>query len=294
MTPMRTLLALLAAAVPLGQLAQAADVRPVVEIELRSADGSIAAHSRNTAEASVATLAVDRLYADGDRIVVRGPRHVVVRLDETLPECLVFAPQGRVEYPIPPSGGRMSERRVYSPKSFQGSRHAITARPATAAELAARRNVALDPYDIRGDSTFFPHATSNSECRGEPDFAARNAIDGSVLNTRHGGWPYQSWGPDRRNDLWWKVDFGRPVEVDRLDLVLRADFPHDKHWHSATIEFSDGGRETIEIAKTAEEQKFSFKKRTVTWLRLTDLVQDEPLGWCALVEVLVWGRDVQP
>ena len=26
-------------------------------------------------------------------------------------------------------------------------------------------------------------------------------------------------------------------------------------------------------------------------LDLTDLVQDKPLGWCALTEVQVWGRE---
>ena len=67
-----------------------------------------------------------------------------------------------------------------------------------------------------------------------------------------------------------------------------------KHWHSATIEFSDGTRETITIAKTADPQTFTFRKRTATWLRFTDLVQEEPLGWCGFSEVEVWGRDAKP
>ena len=286
------LVALIAAAATLffSSAARSEDAKPsgALRIELRAADGSVVASQTG---AAAATLTLDRVYADGDRIVITGPQHLAVRLDETMPECIVFSPQGRFEYLVPQKQGRMASRRVVSPKSFQGNRHVIAASSATAAQLAADRNVALNAYDVRGDSTFFPHATSNSECRGEPDFAARNAIDGSVLNARHGGWPYQSWGPDKRTDLWWKVEFGRPIEIDRLELVIRADFPHDKHWHSATIEFSDGSREKIQIAKTAEQQKFSFKKRTVTWLRLTDLVQTEPLGWCALVEVLAWGHD---
>ena len=74
-------------------------------------------------------------------------------------------------------------------------------------------------------------------------------------------------------------------------LSIRADFPHDRHWHRATIEFSDGSRETISIEKKAEGQTFNFSKRTVDWLRITDLIQDEPLGWCGFTEVEVWGRD---
>jgi hypothetical protein len=88
------------------------------------------------------------------------------------------------------------------------------------------------------------------------------------------------------------VDFGRSVEVDKVDLWIRSDFPHDNYWHSAVIEFSDGSREKIKMEKTHEMQSFSFDKRVVQWLRLTDLVQSEPLGWCALTEVEVWGRDV--
>ena len=31
------------------------------------------------------------------------------------------------------------------------------------------------------------------------------------------------WGPDKREDLWLKIDFGSKVEVDRIDLAIRAD-----------------------------------------------------------------------
>ncbi len=265
--------------------AWAGEVAQAVKIEVVDAAGAIVAQ-----QAAGATLALEREFAKGDRLCITGPKHLVVRLDAKMAECLVYAPEGVVQYPVP-SG---VERRVYSPESFAGARHTIAARPATAEEVAAYRNVALNPYDVRGKAAFFPHATSNSECRGEPDFAARNAIDGHAANNGHGRWPHQSWGPDKRADLWWRADFGRPVEVDKLVLALRADFPHDRHWHSATIEFSDGSREKLEIKKQAEPQTFEFKKRTVTWLQLTDLVQTPPLGWCALTEVEAWGKDVAP
>ena len=158
---------------------------------------------------------------------------------------------------------------------------------------AAYRNVALNPGDVRGTAKSYPHASSNSECRGEPCFAARCAIDGATANKGHGK-RFPSWGPDKRKDLWWKVEFGRPVEIDKVVLYIRADFPHDRHWHTATIEFSNGTREKIKIAKTADPQTFTFKKRTAVWLKFTGLVQDEPLGWCAFTEVQVWGRDARP
>ncbi len=152
------------------------------------------------------------------------------------------------------------------------------------------RNVALNPYDVKGPALQYPHATSNSECRNAEPYLAKNAINGQTANRGHGG-RFPSWGPDKRTDLWWKVEFGRKVEVDKIILTIRADFPHDRHWHSATIEFSDGSREKVSIKKTGDGQTFEFRKRTVEWLQFTDLVQKEPLGWCGFSEVEVWGKD---
>ncbi len=159
-------------------------------------------------------------------------------------------------------------------------------------EAPAYRNVALNPDDVQGEAKGYPHASSNSECRGQACFAAKCAIDGKTANTGHGA-KFPSWGPDKRTDLWWKVEFGRSLTVDKLVVTIRADFPHDKYWHKATVEFSDGSRQAIEIEKTAKPQTFAFKPRTVQWLQLTDFVQTEPLGWCALSEVEVWGRDAE-
>ena len=84
------------------------------------------------------------------------------------------------------------------------------------------------------------------------------------------------------------------VEIDKVVIILRADFPHDRCWHRATLIFSDGHRQTIDLEKKAEPQVFTFDVRRTSSLRLADLVQDEPPGWCALTEVEVWGRDRIP
>jgi hypothetical protein len=262
-----------------------------VQVEVRDAAGAVVAEVQ--ASGGLATLNVDREYKPGDRIIVSGPPHLVVRLDAAMPESPVFSPTGRIEFPITKTADPDPKRpgKVYPPEAFAGPKHVVTARPATADEPAAYRNVAVNPYDLRGTTTFFPHATSNSECRNEPVFAARNAIDGRIGNKGHGGWPNQSWGPEQKKDLWWKVDFGRPVAVDKVVIYIRADFPHDKVWHDAVLKFSDGTAEKIRIEKAAEPQAFKFPARTVTSVEIADLVQDEPLGWAALTEVEVWGRD---
>ncbi len=243
-------------------------------------------------------LPYNKEYVAGDTILVRGPHGLdgfdamVVQLDANLPECLVYAQKGAVQFAVPFGRGGGQERRVYPPEAFEGANHIIKARPATLKELNTYRNLALNPYDVRGDTTFYPHASSNSECRNEPDFCARNAIDGFKQNTGHGAWPFQSWGPDQRKDLWLNIEFGRPVEIDKLILYIRADFPHDKYWNKAAIDFSDGSHESIDIQKTADAQEFKFKKRVVTWIHIAGLVQEEPLGWCGFTEVEVWGRDL--
>ncbi len=150
------------------------------------------------------------------------------------------------------------------------------------------RNVALNPDDTRGEARTCPHATSNSEYENMLCFAALNVINGKMENKGHGK-RFPSWGPHKRTDLWLKIEFGRAVTIDRVDVYIRADFPHDDHWHSGVIEFSDGSRENIHFKKTADRQTFTFPKRRVSWLRFNDLVEDEPLGWCGFVEVEVWG-----
>lgn len=153
------------------------------------------------------------------------------------------------------------------------------------------RNLALNPKANQGYARTYPHASSNSEYRDMPAFAARNAINGKTDNRGHGN-RFPSWGPDKEKGLWWKVDFGRMVTVDKVVLYIRADFPHDDAWQSATIQFSDGSSEAIKIKKTAEAQTFTFAKRNIMWLRFQDLVEEAPLGWCGFTEVEAWGQDL--
>ncbi|MBM4084395.1 MAG: discoidin domain-containing protein, partial [Planctomycetes bacterium] len=259
-------------------------------IELTDASGAVVAKQDGRASPSKPlTFDLPRRFKAGDRIRVSGSQHLAVRLDPLLGETTVFAPDCSSVFATP-----LSELSCYPVGAFSGDRSRVTARPVALRELDAYRNLALNPYDVRGEAAAFPHAAANSECRNEPVFAARNAIDGHKQNQGHGKWPFQSWGPDKRADLWWQVDFGREVEMDKLVLTIRADFPHDKHWTKAAVVFSDGSRESIALQKTADPQTFRFKPRKARSVRLTDLVQDEPLGWCALVEVEVWGRDAIP
>lgn len=165
-------------------------------------------------------------------------------------------------------------------------------RPATTRDLDGYRNLACNPLDSTAGGSF-PHATTNSVCRGEPPFEARHAIDGHLQNLGHGGWPFQSWGPEAKPDLWWQVDFGRTVQLDKIIITLRADFPHDGSWQKAKLRFADGSTQHLSLAATDRPQSFRLHKVIETaWVRFEPSApQPRADSWCALTELEAWGRD---
>jgi hypothetical protein len=273
-----------------------------LHLEVQDAQGlRIAGPEIRTAslKAASAHLVFDREYQPGDRIILGGPQRMAVRLDERMPECLLYLPgssPANVSYEIPYGRAEQQTGSAYAPESFADKSHRAAVRPLNGKELAVYRNLALNPCDLRESeqtpAQFFPHASSNSVSRSLFDFEARNAIDGITQNGHHGVWPFQSWGPQLRTDISWRVDFGRSVELNKIRLMVRADFPHDSYWKSADIEFSDGNRLPIQIRSSSDFQEFPFPKRRVSWLRLTNLVPTDPTKWCSFIEVEAWGRDL--
>lgn len=101
------------------------------------------------------------------------------------------------------------------------------------------KNIALNPKDVRAPGHGFPHASSNSEypciypqdtaggnqCAPDTTFLALSAINGDTNNASHGTLAYASWGPQLTvPGLWWKVDFGHNVTVDKVKIWVRADW----------------------------------------------------------------------
>jgi hypothetical protein len=288
-------LLLLTSGVLFAQQTASAASSATIHIEVQDQHGTRVSNSATAADSSSASLDLHRAYQPGDRILFSGPQEMAVRMDQSLPECLIYAPKpssGKLVYEIPYGRAEQETGSAYAPDTFSGDSHRVTVRALTGQERHGYRNLALNPCDQpRPDLAIYPHATSNSVARKLFDFEARNAIDGSTRNGHHGVWPYQSWGPELEPDAWWKVDFGRSVTVDKVRLMLRADFPHDSTWKSAGVEFSDGSRVTIQLQPTAEFQEFSFPPRRTSWLRLTNLVPADPGKWCALIELEAWGRE---
>ena len=260
----------------------------MITISVLDASGALLASSAHESEAF---LCLDRVYEPGDTIVIASDgKHVWAQLDTALLPGEVYLPGGRMSWRVPEGEHRLA----YCPGAFAGPRHLITARGMTQVEVAARRNVAFNPADLRGDTDFFPHCTANVETRGESCFAARNVIDGLRACTSHGEWPFQSWGIGAREDAWLLVDFGREVTIDEMALTLRADFPHDAYWVSGHVVMSDGSEASYDLQKTGNRQYIPLGRHTVTWLRLERMQKsDDPSAFPALIELEVFGADSQ-
>lgn len=228
-------------------------------------------------------------YEDGDVICLETSdvnRFYVVRIDDTMDEAFVYLTKPQVDFIIP-----FEEKRVsYNPKSFTGERHYLTFRYARPYEIEAYKNLAKNVMDQHGDTGCYPHAFANVETRGESVFAARNAIDGVLANESHGKWPYESWGINKQDDAEMTVDFGRKVDCDKIVLCTRADFPHDNWWVRATLTFSDGTKEVVEMEKSVKPHEFAIEKKGITWVKVSELIKaDDPSPFPALSQIEVYG-----
>ena len=156
--------------------------------------------------------------------------------------------------------------------------------------LSVNKNDVIDSlWQLQTQKTY-PHARSNSECRGEPWFRARCAISDTLVNTGHGqGFP--SWGPEEVAIPWWEVDFGKQVVIDSVVIFIRADFPHDGYFCKGRFVFSDNTRINITLDSTAKPQSFRIPSRVTTYLRIDSLLWHVSATWCAITQVQAFGTD---
>ncbi len=256
-------------------------------IQIVSTDGTV--RCADTAP-GFASLYFAGEYLPGDRIVITPstvPCHAWLQVDEVLGASLVFF-TGAFTYTVPFEQLRLN----LPPKAFTGDSHYLYVREADPALVRQYRNLAVNVSDQHNAVHLYPHASANVETRGEAVFFACNAIDGICENRSHGFWPYQSWGINRQADAELTVDFGRNVEVDKIILFTRADFPHDSWWDRVTLRFSDGSAEIWPLEKSRFQQVLTFPKKRISWLTLGELIQaDDPSPFPALTQLEVYGTE---
>lgn len=242
---------------------------------------------------TIAYLSTQNLiYEEGDyfKVVVDEPnQYLIVRLDESLNEDLIYLNGTEWIYTIP-----ITEKRVKArvDTAFIGKRHYISVRYAEDFEISQYQNLSRNTHALNEYNNAHPYAFANVETRNDATFFACNAIDGVYANNSHGSYPYASWGINQQLDATFTLDFGREVEIDRVDITIRCDFPHDSYWTQAELEFSDGSLEIIHLNKIHLPQKFKFEKKVITWVRLQNLVQDtDPSPFPALTQIDVYGKN---
>ena len=235
-------------------------------------------------------------YEVGDkwRIELEYCEFIKLSLDETMCESIVYVPDGTFEFPIPFDYHRNA---CYGSAAFAGDSHRVRVSEPTEAEIYAERKISLNSHDMHNVPKYFPHAVANFVTREDPCFFERNAIDGVSDNEGHGPYPFHSWGGGLREDLEYEVHFGTEVECDRVEIHLRADFPHDTYWKEADLEFSDGSRIHIDLLGTKEGQVFEFERRTTEFVRLCGFKQqrleDGSLSFAALSQFTVYGKYIK-
>lgn len=230
------------------------------------------------------------VYKEGDYIRLEVDKintYVYVRFDATFEESLVYFGDTTVwDYIIPIEADR---KLAMKDNAFSGEGHVISARLASEDEIAAYQNLARNRHANYENLGVYPYASANVETRNDPTFYARNAIDGFFVNDDHGSYPYQSWGINQQDDAALTIDFGRVVEVDKVALTLRCDFPHDTWWDEVTLDFSDGTKEVISLEKIHTRQFRDIKKREITWVRMSSMKKAEPGPFPALTQLEVFG-----
>lgn len=240
-------------------------------------------------------------YKSGDTITItlpRGEKYLGLTLDNLMGEAIIYVPNGTYTFTVP------SDLTPYNRTFRNGNNKTITARVVGEDELNERHNLALNPYDLTNLSGGsnptggYPHAITDSNYNNSSEFIVRNAIDGVQANKGHGGYPTQSWGPAQGNNHWMQVDFGREVYMDEVQLVIRADFPHDTYFRSGVLEFYDlnGNRvatRNINIEKTTDKQSFTFEPVEAASVKLTSLTAVDVNGddWAAITEFEVYGTE---
>lgn len=238
------------------------------------------------------TMAYRGYYQPGDKISIVSDTkgiYLKLRLDDSVEESWVYLTDYQYIFTVPFN----QERKPYGANAFSQERHFAYASVISDQELGNYHNVAKNSMDTKDNQVLYPHAVTNVKTTN-PQFYARNAIDGIFETSNHGSWPHSSWGINQQSNAWLKVDFGAMVEIDKIYLYLRADFPHDNWWRQGKLSFSDDSSQVITLTKTGHRQEINFAAKKVSWVMLSDLIMsDEESQFPALSQIMVMGRKLK-
>ena len=260
----------------------------MLTLSLKNKDNIIAERSR---EEETYLSFKDYTFQEGDffELVLSAPnQYLWVQMDASLEPSLIYVKGHKWTYQVILDE---SLRLAYSPNIFKGKKHFAKVWLPAEEELHVYRNLAKNAHDQKDETNAYPHAFANVETRNDSTFFARNAIDGILANEDHGPYPYQSWGINQRKDAEITIDFGREVEIDKVALVLRADYPHDSYWTQVTLVLSTGEEHVLKTTNDFGRQYFELPTSKVTHVTLKDLIKNEDESpFPALTQIEVFGK----
>ena len=176
----------------------------ILELKILDQNKTVLAHNIQENEVS---LSYEEYYKPGDQIVLRSSQkncYLKIRLDDSIEASYIYLKETEYIFFIPFE----EQRKPYGKKAFTEKRHWAYATVVDFRELLNYRNLAYNPYDTNSNHSIYPHASTNVTT-DNPQFFARNAIDGIFETQKHGSWPYSSWGINCQENAWLKIDFGK-------------------------------------------------------------------------------------
>lgn len=135
-------------------------------------------------------------YQEGDYIKLISDTkdiYIKLRLDDSLEESIVYLNDYEYSFSIPFG----DFKKPYGSKAFTGERHWGYVSILNEKEYDNYRNLALNTFDNFDNKSIYPHTVTNV-VTANPQFFARNAIDGIFETSNHGSWPHSSWGINSR------------------------------------------------------------------------------------------------
>ena len=118
------------------------------------------------------------------------------------------------------------------------------------------------------------------------------SIDGFRSNKSTGNsWPNQCWNPGAAaTDSWIKIDFGRDVKVNTMELLLRMG-SNETFFTDAIVEFSDGTTMAIALHKSSEAMSIDLGGKVTSSLTIKGFVKSNTSASAPITEIAVFGTE---
>lgn len=248
--------------------------------------------SNSVSGTGVVSIFLTKAMAVNNEIKVtlpKGEKYLGLCLTSRIGESIIYCPDGTFTFKIPKTVAQ-----IYPETFLRYTKNQITARVVSESELAKKRNLALNSYDLPESSGAFPHVTTDSLKNTNLSLAGRNVIDGFTAN-RQGAYTYpaQSWQPanDISESNYLMIDYGRTVNITELAIKMRA-MSADTWFTVCKAEFSDGTVIELNLKQSDEFQRFDIGSINTTYVKLTGFVSADPTRSVAITEVQTIGTDI--